>query len=594
MTTAPQLRHLEARGLIRPLAEAPDLAYLFRHALVQDAAYSSLLRADRRRLHGIVATTLEPLYEEYPDALAPLLATHFDEAGADDQARHYHTLAGDSAARKYATGEALAHYSRALALARRAALPGRQLQDLYMARGRVLELVGRFGEALAGYTELAELARVQDDRPLVLAALMAQATVRSIATAEHSLAGTLTLCNAALALARELGDQPAEAKILWQLLVLYGAPGSGHLQEAQVYGEQSLALARALGLREQLAYSLGDLAGYCYLQIGDYTRAQAALDEACVLWRELDNRPMLANTLTNCGVCTYYSGQYTRALAISEEAIQLSESIGNLWGQAFGRWPISMIYLDRGEPGQAAQALEETIRLGEQVGFLGAAVIARALLAKVLAFLGATDRALAETRQAWALAEAQFTTWRGMVLVTFAYVHAFAGHWDEAATFVDAAHTALPEQDRLSGPILALAEAELALARQDSGRVAAAADALDQLALPIYLPDTLYYRGQVARAAGQIDVARALWEAGREHAVQLGIRRSLWPLLAALADLEAAQGHVTVATTLQQEAATVITYIADHAGSAALRASFLDRPAVRRVLTTRRATGDLC
>ncbi len=53
---------LEAGGLIRLAAVAPDLAYLFRHALLQDAAYASLLRADRKLLHRLVAEKLEALY----------------------------------------------------------------------------------------------------------------------------------------------------------------------------------------------------------------------------------------------------------------------------------------------------------------------------------------------------------------------------------------------------------------------------------------------------------------------------------------------------------------------------------------------------
>ena len=59
MTTDTQVGVLEAKGLIRLAALRPELEYLFRHGLVQDAAYTSLLKQERRKLHGLVGVALE-------------------------------------------------------------------------------------------------------------------------------------------------------------------------------------------------------------------------------------------------------------------------------------------------------------------------------------------------------------------------------------------------------------------------------------------------------------------------------------------------------------------------------------------------------
>ena len=56
MTIYPQLDQLESAGLVRLVHVQPELEYLFRHNLVQDAAYSSLLRQDRKRLHMLIGT----------------------------------------------------------------------------------------------------------------------------------------------------------------------------------------------------------------------------------------------------------------------------------------------------------------------------------------------------------------------------------------------------------------------------------------------------------------------------------------------------------------------------------------------------------
>ncbi|HMA34128.1 MAG TPA: hypothetical protein VKY74_06555, partial [Chloroflexia bacterium] len=92
-----QLGLLEAAGLVRSAIDVPDPEYLFRHALVQDAAYSSLLKQDRRRLHQAVGETLEHLHTPRLDDLAGELARHFQAADDTARARRYYTQAGAAA-----------------------------------------------------------------------------------------------------------------------------------------------------------------------------------------------------------------------------------------------------------------------------------------------------------------------------------------------------------------------------------------------------------------------------------------------------------------------------------------------------------------
>ena len=78
MPTQTHLHTLETSGLIWLAQAYPELEYLFKHALLQDAAYRSLVKQDRRHLHQVVGETLERLYPDRRQALAPLLAQHFD------------------------------------------------------------------------------------------------------------------------------------------------------------------------------------------------------------------------------------------------------------------------------------------------------------------------------------------------------------------------------------------------------------------------------------------------------------------------------------------------------------------------------------
>src|SRR4029077_13438875 len=97
MTLTVQLGLLESAGLIGLAAIQPELEYQFRHVLVKDAAYHSLVKGDRRALHRAVAETWESVYadprtEQATRPLYPLLALHFAEAGDAGRAQRYYTL----------------------------------------------------------------------------------------------------------------------------------------------------------------------------------------------------------------------------------------------------------------------------------------------------------------------------------------------------------------------------------------------------------------------------------------------------------------------------------------------------------------------
>ncbi|HJW83811.1 MAG TPA: hypothetical protein VJ754_05850, partial [Anaerolineae bacterium] len=287
MTLISQLATLESSGLIHLAQAQPELEYLFRHALLHDAAYASLVKADRLRLHHAVGHALE---RAYPDRLAsrdlaPRLARHFHEAGDYARGLSYSILAGDQAAAQYANAEAVTHYTRALdAAAQAACASADQLRHIYTRRGHMLELNAQDAEALVNYEEMEAVARERGDRKLELVGMAARATVYCKPTSVSDLARGRALSGRALDLAREMGDREIEARALWNLLLYYRWVGS--LPDALKHGEQALALARELNLREQVAYVLNDMYSV-YFSLGHVQRAREALDEAQQLWREL-------------------------------------------------------------------------------------------------------------------------------------------------------------------------------------------------------------------------------------------------------------------------------------------------------------------
>jgi len=111
-----QLGVLESVGLVELYQTEPELEYLFRHVLVQEAAYASMVRHERRRLHHLVGEVLESRYVAGQTELAPVLALHFEQAGDQDRALNYLIAAGEYALERFANREALGFLDRAAAL----------------------------------------------------------------------------------------------------------------------------------------------------------------------------------------------------------------------------------------------------------------------------------------------------------------------------------------------------------------------------------------------------------------------------------------------------------------------------------------------
>jgi predicted ATPase len=219
MTLATQLSALEADGLIRLAQLQPEIEYLFRHALIQDAAYQSLLKSQRLALHRAVGESLEELYvsgRESPE-LTPVLARHFAEAGDRRRGLHYYALAGRLAAESYANAEAARYFGLALEMGQGLPAEAATVADLFLRRGRALETSAQDPAAIANYQEMEAWAAAQGDQPARLAAMAARATIYVKPSVEQNQALGYDLSQQALALARELDDRRAEAEVLWNL-----------------------------------------------------------------------------------------------------------------------------------------------------------------------------------------------------------------------------------------------------------------------------------------------------------------------------------------------------------------------------------------
>ena len=110
------LSQLQRADLVREKSRRPELEYIFKHSLTQEAAYNSLLIERRKEFHHKVGTALEQLFADRQSEFYGLLAHHFDAAGDGPRAVDYLIKAGDKARLEEAYEEALRCYRRAIEL----------------------------------------------------------------------------------------------------------------------------------------------------------------------------------------------------------------------------------------------------------------------------------------------------------------------------------------------------------------------------------------------------------------------------------------------------------------------------------------------
>jgi len=140
------LTELQTLELIYRQGLLPEPAYVFKHAMIQDVAYNSLLIRQRRELHRAVGAAIEEIYPERLAEHYEELAHHFTQGEVWEKAMAYSTLAGDRAADAFANTEAKAHYSRALQAAARVApaLEPGAMARLHAKHGAVLAVLGEY------------------------------------------------------------------------------------------------------------------------------------------------------------------------------------------------------------------------------------------------------------------------------------------------------------------------------------------------------------------------------------------------------------------------------------------------------------------
>ena len=404
------LDRLAEAGLLFCRGVAPQSSYLFKHALVQDTAYSTLLRATRQNLHARVAAVLEERFADLVERQPELLAHHLTAAGDTERAVDQWLKAGQFAAVRLAHLEAIRHFDRGLAvldsLPEEASRDRREV-ELQLARGLSLLTAKGFSstEAVQSYARARDLCEKTGDSNQLFAALWNL----WLTTAVRDIDAARPLSNQLLRLTE---TRPRSALRLqahhsaWFTSFIGGEPSTAlsHCDEGRhLYNiDRHRTLASLYG---------GHDPGVCALQTG-------ALSE-------------------------WLLGYPDKALASINGAVNLAERLGHPFSLAFALLYQTVLFLFRREPDVALRRAHEVEALAVEQR-LALLLDPNILRGKAFLAQGAVENAVSSVREG--VAARQKTGWElhpPYHLGIASEVLGCAGDYDSAAAVLAEAEMAI-------------------------------------------------------------------------------------------------------------------------------------------------------
>jgi tetratricopeptide (TPR) repeat protein len=487
-TLTTQLSRLEATSLISLARTEPELEYIFRHALIQEVAYDSLLKAERQSLHLAAGEVLEELYQDRLEEFAPRLAEHFWNAGDERRAQLYSVIAAESAARTYANQEAIMHYTRAL---QASTLQSVIKANLLQARGELYEIMGEFDLAQADQEASLEEARSANDlrsewQGLVnLGALWAARDYRK--TGEYY--------RHALKIARQIKDPKLLGHSLNRLANYY--INVEEPEKSQKLHLDALSIFQDVGDASGIAETM-DYLGMAYAIGGEIHQAKRYLQQAIDHFRELNDQKGLASSLASLafGTVNYQSDILVTTGIRTEEGIQfgfqaleISRSIGWRSGEVYSLATIGMCQVSLGQYDQALTNAFSGLEIAEQIQHHQWKTLTRLVLGSVYLELFAFPEAVSHLQEALALARQNYSLhWLHVISGALASVEIAMGDPDSAARLLDEVLPPDTPMQTIGQRLAWTARAELAYIQGDLRR---AIELIDQLTQATTLPDYL-------------------------------------------------------------------------------------------------------
>jgi class 3 adenylate cyclase/predicted ATPase len=376
------LDRLIASGLLFRQGLPPHATYLFKHALVQDAAYGTLLREQRRTLHARIAETLEVQFAEVAENQPELLARHCTEAGLIEKAASLWGKAGQRSLARSALLEATEQLSRALGQI--ATLPATSVSRREQIKLQVALINALFhvkGYAAPETTAAVEQARLLIEQakalgetpedPLLLFSVLYGLWVANLVAFNSDVC--VDLATQFLSLAEK--EETTGPRMLGHQMIGISLQTSGDITGGRAHYDQAVALYDPMEHRP-LATRFGQDSRVVVLSrrsaalwlLGYPDAAFADAEHALTHAREIGHAASLMYTLGHGLFARYECGNYANATAAVDELIALAEKKGTLFWKGFGLMHQGCVCALNAQPSDAVRLITSGMDTRELTG----------------------------------------------------------------------------------------------------------------------------------------------------------------------------------------------------------------------------------
>ncbi|MGQ0604845.1 MAG: ATP-binding protein [Anaerolineales bacterium] len=497
--TEDRLKSLSGKELIFPHEESvfgDSAEYIFKHALLYDVTYESVLKRLRRAYHAQVAQALIEVSGERANENAGRIGEHFERGGEPLPAAEWYWRAGKQAQDTYAPEAALKYYQKAVELLKESGVgeaPGAPEWrfDLYDGLGEVQDALARHAEAIDTYTAMRAEAEAAGDTLAQARAWIGYGNAQAN-RGEHRLA----LESATRA--EELARAAKAPSMLSRALYMKGRTlfRLGRAEEALALAEQMFAVAQASVDRQQLADNLMLFGALHYMQ-GRYPQAVDYFEDARAVFDALNDRRHLMDVSSNLGVIAHARGDYATAFIRTQEALSIAREIGERDGELVFASNLGAARVALGEFAAAEADLRRVIELAGPGGSWVLSDTYR-LLAEACLGQGKTEDALTVAQQALTLGQQDSV--QEYIAAAWRVLGQVAAQRAEPITINDATYEA---RACFAESLRVFAEASM-----EGGRAR-----------------TLKEWATFERQYGDADKGAAMWQEARELFVKLGAER---------------------------------------------------------------------
>lgn len=341
-------------------AALSEMIYIFRHALLREAAYRMQLHARRQELHALAVEALENIYADRLQTQYGELAYHAEQAGLIDKARDYLLLAGKEAQAAYQNALAIEYYRRALDLTPDSDYSTRY--ELYMAREKIHGLLGKQESRRQDLDELKELVDALGD------AHKKGDFLRRLADFEYDLGNydnASEYAHKVIEVATSVGGQECVGQAHNLLALILSR--QGQYEQAILQANMGLELARKVGDRRIEGILLNNLG----MNAADRRDINAARDyflQAQGLFQDMGDIRLEAMPLNNLGMVAGFIGDYAAAQDYYLQALEIGRKIGKRSGEGIALGNLGWISGMLGEYEQARAYVEQNLRIAREIG----------------------------------------------------------------------------------------------------------------------------------------------------------------------------------------------------------------------------------